>query len=340
MTHRFVADTDFTAHDLRAPGAGNPFESAAYRAARGALGWEAWLLGAAGDEAPAYECTAFLRRGRIGGMLEIPSLRIAVPQPEFWSGLLRFCSRNGLTHLVCNSYAAPEVSIPRLAGERVRTPRREWVLDLVSTDPWELLAENMRRRIRRARKRGYELHRGDGYAAVEAHAALVHDALARRAARGEVADGGEALVVWRALVDHGAAEIYQASRDGVAHSSILVLRNTHIGYYMSAGTDGAGRDAGASHFLVYETARLLAAQGATLFNLGGAESWNTGLARFKAGFGAREIPLEAAEFTLGNPLQRAVSSAAAFCRGLGYRLTRSRAGVARTASNRIRGDHE
>ena len=50
-------------------------------------------------------------------------------------------------------------------------------------------------------------------------------------------------------------------------------------------------------------------EGLELFNLGGADATEEGLARFKAGFGARPLDLEAARFDLATPLRRGLLAA-------------------------------
>jgi hydrogenase/urease accessory protein HupE len=71
---------------------------------------------------------------------------------------------------------------------------------------------------------------------------------------------------------------------------------------------------GASHFLVLETALLLQSEGKEVFNLGGAQE--AGLQRFKAGFGAKQVTLEAAEFDLESGVTRQAKRAVRLLRRL------------------------
>jgi len=67
---------------------------------------------------------------------------------------------------------------------------------------------------------------------------------------------------------------------------------------------------GASHFLIHETCQVLKAENVHLFNLGGAGPHELGLQRFKAGFGARELRLEAVQLVLASGIKRTLRTAA------------------------------
>jgi lipid II:glycine glycyltransferase (peptidoglycan interpeptide bridge formation enzyme) len=92
--------------------------------------------------------------------------------------------------------------------------------------------------------------------------------------------------------------LYQAVRDGIVMSSILLLRSKHTAYYQSAGTSPEGMSVGASHFLIYNVGKKLRDDGVRIFNLGGAPEGSS-LARFKSGFGASEVSLEACSCYVG-----------------------------------------
>jgi lipid II:glycine glycyltransferase (peptidoglycan interpeptide bridge formation enzyme) len=128
--------------------------------------------------------------------------------------------------------------------------------------------------------------------------------MVRRQSRGEAVSARITAHSFVAYTRHGAGELFQAMHDGKVLSSILVLLAERGGYYQSAGTSPAGMACGASHFLVYEIAQSLQNRAIELFNLGGTEPQNAGLARFKAGFGTTTVALEAATFFLGSPVQR------------------------------------
>jgi lipid II:glycine glycyltransferase (peptidoglycan interpeptide bridge formation enzyme) len=63
---------------------------------------------------------------------------------------------------------------------------------------------------------------------------------------------------------------------------------------------------GASQLLIFEVATRLAAEGLSVFNLGGAEPTNEGLYRFKVGFGTSARELEAASYQVGSAVRRGV----------------------------------
>jgi lipid II:glycine glycyltransferase (peptidoglycan interpeptide bridge formation enzyme) len=111
-----------------------------------------------------------------------------------------------------------------------------------------------------------------------------------------------------AFLQSGSGELFQAFRGDEALSSVLVLRSPEGAYYQSAGTSSEGMGFGASHFLIYCVASQLKSDGLHSFNLGGADK-QTGLSRFKAGFGASRVHLESASVYIG-PLWRRKASRA------------------------------
>ena len=78
-----------------------------------------------------------------------------------------------------------------------------------------------------------------------------------------------------------------------------------------------GMAIGASHFLRYETAVVLQAEGTTMFYLGGARPSEKGLRSFKAGFGTVPIDTQSVTAYLGGPLRHRVSAAAEWLRATG-----------------------
>src|SRR5262249_10552726 len=118
-----------------------------------------------------------------------------------------------------------------------------------------------------------------------------------------------------AMTNTGAGELYQAFLDDRVVSSILVLIADKSGYYQSAGSSSEGMSCGASHLLVYEIANTLKAQSKESFNLGGADQFNTGLERFKAGFGSAQVKLESAQIFLGSQIKRRLAAVARWLRG-------------------------
>lgn len=158
----------------------------------------------------------------------------------------------------------------------------------------------------------------------------------RRMDRGEEVVADAQTRTPAALVKHGAAEFFRATQDNQVLSSILVLRASRGAYYHSAGTSQEGMSIGASHFLIRRVAEILRDDGMEKFNLGGADSSNPGLERFKTGFGCQAVQLEAAQFYVGSPLQKCLSDILSLVR----RLARGRAPEAEDSSKTLEGRAE
>jgi len=107
-----------------------------------------------------------------------------------------------------------------------------------------------------------------------------------------------------ALLASGCGEIFQAVSGERVLSSSLVLRSG--AYYLSTGSSPDGLKLGSSPFLTWQIASILQQEGIRLFNLGGTGADNPGLRRFKAGFGAREVELQAATFCPKSVVERKV----------------------------------
>ena len=280
----------------------NPYHAPAYLAARRTLGARPWMLTVRDGGRLVAACPAFVRRGRLSGTAEIPSLPGAELPEVFWQGLARFCREQHITHLTVDSFASARAEIPALRGEVSRRGRTEHVLVLTGTSAARL-ASNHRRNMQRARKAGVRIERTRDSSACDEHGRLTGASFQRRERRGEVINADAQAHVWRALLESGAAEFFRATLAGRTLSSVLVLRAERGGYYMSAGTSPEGMEQGASHFLIHGIAEVLRDERAELFNLGGADEQSAGLQRFKAGFGAEAVPLEAACFYLGSMLR-------------------------------------
>jgi GNAT acetyltransferase-like protein len=315
MSFELRADSD-PSQELREEVAGfapvNPFYASAYLEARRASGYQPWVVTLRRDGKLVAACTAFMKSGYLGRSLEITSLP-AFPDWEgsevFWGGLLQVCRQHQISDLLAHTYGSPEVMIPALPGEIRRRLRCEYVLELQRLDLWDRLSPNHERNIKRGRKAGLQMRRVVEQYACQEHARLIGMSLERRKSRGESVPQDIQVQSFVAMVQSGAGELFQAVLDGVVLSSILVLTAARGAYYQSAGTSPQGMARGASHFLVYEIANTLREQRKELFNLGGADELNSGLARFKAGFGATLVKLEEAEFFLGNPVRQRLRSA-------------------------------
>jgi Acetyltransferase (GNAT) domain len=241
-------------------------------------------------------CLGFLRRGRVTSGLEITSLPFS-PSNAFIFGLTDFCRSKRIYETALNTFGSPSLSIPRLPRETLRRARTEFLLDLsVPSSQWKI-GETHRRHIRRAERSSLSVRRvrAEG---LEHHLAMCRQSMSRRQDRGEVvlsvADGPEVP----SLVLNGAGDLFQAIRDDVVLSSILVIVSEVGAYYHSAGTSPEGMEIGASHFLVHSVARMLQEQGMKSFNLGGAQLDSPGLRAFKSRFGTFPVETEAVRAVL------------------------------------------
>jgi Acetyltransferase (GNAT) domain len=275
----------------------NPFLTAAYADARRRLGESLVMLGSGSDLCPAY-----LRRGRVSSALEIPSLPFA-PSNSFLTAVANVCRERRIYETTFNTFASPALTVPGLPREIERRARTEFLLDLSTPpDQWKI-SETHRRHIRRAQKNAVAIRRGRADGLLD-HLTLCQASMARREERGEdvpsVTDNSEA----RSLVESGAAELFQAVRDELVLSSMLVIRARAGAYYHSAGTRPEGMEVGASHFLLHSVARTLQEEGARVFNLGGAGPDMQGLRAFKSRFGTVPVETEAVRAVLCGPAYR------------------------------------
>jgi hypothetical protein len=282
----------------------NPFATPAYFEAKHRLGCTNWVIGIKNAMGGfRCGCGAFLRKGKLSCELEITSLPSVPRQDEFWVGLAEFCRKQRVTVLRLNSFNSPPgVQIPELDYSITWQSRSEFVLDLC-TDLPRNMSKNHQRNIKSARQAGVEIRRTRLVDAAAAHCRLIHESRQRRRARGESIRAGGSCDEHVVYVETGLGELFQALLKDEIVSSVLVLRTPKMGYYHSAGTSPEGMALGASHFLLRAIADLLRASGAEFFNLGGADL-DSGLARFKRGFGARTVPLWSAECFTGSIWRR------------------------------------
>lgn len=303
--------------EVAASAPANPFCTARYLESKRALGFQPWVLTLRRNGQLTAACSAFMQSKFLRRSLEIHSLP-ALPEGEaFWDGLQRLCRQTHTAYLEINSYASPaaaRTSIPSLPGELGRRARCEYVLELQARDLWKPLASNHARNIKRAQNAGLQVRRAADAQACQEHARLIGASMDRRRGRGEAVPEQISADGFAALTRQGAGEIFQAVHNGTPLSSILVLLAERGAYYQSAGSSPEGKACGASHFLVYEVANRLRERAIDLFNLGGAEPHNTGLARFKAGFGTGTVELEAARFFSGSAAQKRILMTAAYLR--------------------------
>jgi hypothetical protein len=312
MAAEFHANRDLT-RDLCNELAGlephNPFRTLAYANAMRDMGTQPWLLCLKEKDRIVGGCLGFLKVGRLNRILEIPSVPFVPPGSLFWTGLVDFCHKTRVSELLVNSFASKSADIPMLPGEMGRRTRVEYTVPLFQSDLLSAMSSNHRRNSLKAQKAGVLIERSKTVEACQDHAGLQDMSMVRRMRRGEQVAADAEVRTSFALLEHQAGELFRATCGGEILSSILILRASKGAYYHSAGTSSKGMASGASHFLIRQVAEILREEGLEQFNLGGADANNPGLERFKKGFGAQEVLLEAAGFCLASPLRRKTTAA-------------------------------
>ncbi|MFQ6006958.1 MAG: GNAT family N-acetyltransferase [Woeseia sp.] len=307
MSFEFSAETNPSKElqmEVEAFAPANPFYTSTYIEARRLLGFQPCVFTLRQDGQLRTACTAFMKSGFLNRSLEITSLASIPDSDAFWEGLQQFCRKVRVSYLEVNSFASTSVDIPSLPGEIERRIRWEYVLELQKPGLWDRLSSNHVRNIKRGRRAGLQVRRAVDALACREHARLVEASMNRRESRGESVPEDIHAHRFVAITHSGAGELFQVTLAGKVLSSLLVLLADQGAFYKSAGTSSEGMACGASHFLVHEIANILRARSMELFNLGGTAQLNTGLERFKAGFGATTVKLEAAQFFLGRKARR------------------------------------
>lgn len=294
----------------------NPFYTKAYLNVRKLSGLVPCGISLNDEAVPVTGCLAFLSKGRFNSRLEITSLPL-IPEPEiFWNGLFDFCRDNRVSVLSVQTFASIESTIGEGRKRTSLKRRSEYRLDLTQPDLWALMNRRHHRLVNKAVKNGLVLRRANELASREIHVELANMSLDRRRGRGESIDSKISLADVNAFIEFRAGELVQAIIGDVVHASMLVARSEKGGYAQSSGTSSFGREIGASHFLFYEVAKLLKAEGAEVFNLGGANENSTGLREFKLGLGSKQMDLESAEFYTGGFLKRFATGAISLLKGV------------------------
>ena len=280
-------------------GKDNPFFTAGFARAMQALGREIWIISSQGDEVLAGSALGFVCRQKLAAELEFVSIPMAARSSEFWRTVESLVGRERITDITVSSFASPEFELPPLPGEVSRRTRQEYLLPLEASELPGLLSSNHKRNAKKAEKAGITIRRSSEHPGwLEHHIALMEHSAERRVARGESVSMAGSMNDYRAYLQHGAAELFQAMRDTEVLSSVLVLKSPLSAYYHSAGTNPDGMSLGASHFLIHSISKHLQAEGFSQFNLGGAAEGSS-LARFKQGFGPNVVVVPAAACHVG-----------------------------------------
>jgi hypothetical protein len=290
----------------------NPFATFAFAESARRLGAEPWLVGVCSDGALESGCIASLRKGRLDRSLVIDSVPpLTDEQAEvFWSSLQAHSGRAGITRLEINSFGSSCASIPSLGKELFRRRRWEYTVPLRGADLMAQMTKTHRQPVRKGMKAGLSVLKLNDPTHLESHRRLMTASMSRRHARGEEVPEVSRTDFLRPYMETGLCTLFQAIRGGQPVSSMLVAQAVRGAYLQSSGTSPAGMDTGASHFLLYEIMSRLQLDGVDVFNLGGVDNIDSGLALFKSHFGASATSLEAAGFYVGGAMHEFVSSLA------------------------------
>ena len=272
----------------------SPFNHPAYADAMRALGVTPCALALLNRGVILGGCCGYLTGSRWHRRLQIPTTPALENAEVFWDGVAKFCDTNKVSELVADTFASEQPSMPKLGRKQHHRKRSEFLIDLASTVVDENLSKNHKRNVKRALAAGFKVAATRQPQDCAKHVALMHSSMARRNQRGEKLSISSDQGPYRAFIDSGIGELFQVTTQAdEVMASIMVLRTPTSAYYQTAGTLPEGMKNGASPFLVTEVAKSLHADGVRWFNLGGADPAADGLRRFKSGFGAQIIDLEA-----------------------------------------------
>jgi hypothetical protein len=272
-----------------------------------------WIFTLSEPDRVVGVAAGFLRSARVGRSLVVV-LATEVPDGDaLWNGLRDFARARRVAALCAESIGVGHPPVPRLPGERQRLVAETFLIELACHDPQGSLATNHMRNVKRALRAGADVVELPADEAVRSHLAVLNASLGRTAARGGEVTGGPGAKTLHAYLETGRARFVQVGIDGRVHSSDLVVRLGDAAYYMSGGTSPEGMKLGTAHLAMLRVIEHLKQAGARTLSFGYPNP--PGLARFKAGFGARAIPVERVEADWGSPLVSAL-------RRVGERLRR------------------
>jgi CelD/BcsL family acetyltransferase involved in cellulose biosynthesis len=97
--------------------------------------------------------------------------------------------------------------------------------------------------------------------------------------------------LWRHLLEPGLGDVAIAEIDGTPVAAVVVLRFGRTVTYKFGASDDLARETGANHALLWAAIETAASAGFSVFDFGRTDLGHDGLRRFKAGFGAVEVPL-------------------------------------------------
>lgn len=305
-------DESLTVIELLRPDA-IPFWTAEYAAAMAADGHEVVRVPLeAGRTVPG-----FVRRGRLGANLLIPSLPVLADPVEAGASVLSYCRRQRFTTVELPCFATPHGPLPVGAHRAEIYGRTEHLIDLRGSDDLGArLSRTHRQRARQGRTAGLTLRRTSAVEALDAHLTMIGLSMARRRDRGETVPASGVINLLTQYLCEGAGELFQAIAKDEVVASMLVLHATAGAYDQSSGSSPAGMKVGAMHFLVLETALMLRSEGRDVFNLGGTRAHEEGLRAFKTAFGSLAVDVQAGRWDLAGPRERLLRRIVALLRGV------------------------
>ena len=268
----------------------NPFYTSAYLEARRSLGDRAGVLRLSRPhDGAVVSVPFFLSPRRLGHSLEVPSLPTRLDPSSTIAALTQIVRRHQVVSISLPGYASPDdCAPPLLPWPTARCARTEFVIDLTVPDLLAAMSRTHRQRARQGERSGLSLTRRRDAAACVEHTRLMASSMSRRRDRGEDAVVAAGAALLQPFLDNGAGELFQAVRDEVVYSSMLLLRAPRGAYDQSSGTSAEGMGIGAAQFLIAAAGQALAAEGTQTLNLGGVREHEAGLRAFKSHFGARE----------------------------------------------------
>jgi hypothetical protein len=244
--------------------------------------------------------TPFL--GPLFGSSESPS-RTRAKQIEWLERLLE--ELNGFAHLDARCHPAFDYWTPLSWHGFEQTTHYTWRLtDLGDLEGiWNGLRENIRREVRKGRKRGLEVDEAslDDLDRVQAKTAQRHD-------RGQAAV--ETRAVLRRVDDAAAARearsvLVARDSDGRVHAGGYFVWDSRYTYYLVGGSDAALRTSGASSLLMWTAIEHAAARG-TAFDFEG--SMLRHVERFFRAFGGTPVAYSILRRTPSQALRVAVTA--------------------------------
>jgi hypothetical protein len=301
----------------------SPFNTKAYAAALASGNSQPVALGLNKASEPVCGCIAALAGSRWNRRLEVFSAPRLIDPTTFWNGVAEFCLEHNVCDLDVQTFASLNPEMPELDNRLSYRERSEFIVDLRTAPVIDMCSANHKRSIKKAAKEGYEIRRSASLEDYTTHVQLMQASMSRRSERGENVPTPGVQDFDFAILQHGAGELFQVISNGRTFASILILLSATSGYYHSAGTLPEGMKSGASPFLINEVGALLAGEGYATLNLGGVDPGADGLRRFKSGFGAHEVTLSAARYSMITRAQRIIRDIARSIKNAPARITRT-----------------